>query len=392
MTSKLFLKKLFIAVFICVFLLCGCTGAEIDNTDHSDQYNNSQTLTQKNENVSIELYESELPELQYNAKNPILFCADSFGGIACIESGAYTVRRYSSDGNFLTELALPEDFSAKALACDEDKVYVLGRSADKSGTVIGELGSEFKVIHETDKSLGAFSGLAIAGGKLYFSVIGAERSDIEYPGGYFQYDGTVIYSLDLSSGTTEPIAADNPVCFAAKGERITLYGCDSSGFFFVDYNGQFGNKQYSALGEITAFCPIGENVVAYGEDGVIKAALTSGEVSSVLTEDKPYGSQLALSGGCLIYAADEIGNVIVKRIAPREHIKNLRSIDIIMSINNQSILGSTGYVLGTSVVSESELALKLLSEDTDWDAAVIYSRQTAASQIAEQGIFSRLKI
>lgn len=61
-----------------------------------------------------------------------------------------------------------------------------------------------------------------------------------------------------------------------------------------------------------------------------------------------------------------------------------------MSFNNQSILGSTGYALGTSVISESELALKLLSGDTDWDEAVIYSRQTVASEIAEQGIFRPL--
>lgn len=61
-----------------------------------------------------------------------------------------------------------------------------------------------------------------------------------------------------------------------------------------------------------------------------------------------------------------------------------------MSFNNLGILGSTGYALGTSVISESELALKLLSGDTDWDAAVIYSRQTVASEIAGQGVFRPL--
>ena len=363
------------------------------NSDSSDNTGNINTLMPpKTDNTNIELYESKLTELQYKAYDPIMFCADSFGGIACIDHSANAVRRYSADGEFLTELALPENLSVKAIACDENNVYVLGKFADKNGAAIVELGSKFKLIYETEKPLGALSGIVIAGGKLYFSAIGAERSNIEFPDGYYGYDGMVIYCLDLTSGMTEPISADNPVCFAAKGEGIMLYGCDNSGFYFVDFNGQIGEKQYSALGEISAFCPIGENVVAYGADGVIKASLTSGGVSSVLANDKPYGTQpFALSGGCLIYnSANEDGNTVIMRIQPRGHIKNLRSIDIIMSFNNQSILGSTGYALGTSVISESELALKLLSGDTNWDAAVIYSRQTVASEIAEEGIFRPL--
>lgn len=182
-----------------------------------------------------------------------MFCADNSGGIACIDHSANTVQRYSADGEFLTEFSLPEDFSVKALACDENKVYVLGKIADKSGSVIIEHGSEFKIVHETEKTLGALSCTAVAGGKMYFSVIDAERSDIEFPDGYYSYDGTVIYCLDPESGTVEPISADNPVCFAAKGEGIMLYGCDNSGFYFANFNEQIGKKQYSALGEINAF-------------------------------------------------------------------------------------------------------------------------------------------
>lgn len=394
-TTRTVMCKRLISLILAVpaVLSSGCAKSENGNNSANSTANStSQTTPSKTDNVSIALYETKLAELQYKAQNPIMFCADSSGGIACIDHSANIVRRYSSDGEFLTELSLPENLSVKAIACGEDKVYVLGKFADKSGTVIGELGSEFKVIHETDKALGAFSGMAIAGGKIYFSVIGAERSDIEFSDGYYGYDGTVIYCLDLTSGTAEPISADNPVCFAAKDEGIMLYGCDNSGFYFANFNGQVGEKQYSTLGEISSFCPIGENVVAYGADGVIKAALTPGGVSSALANDKPYGTQpLALSDGCLIYnSVDEDNNTVIKRIQPRGHIKNLRSIDIIMSFNNQGILGSTGYALGTSVISESELALKLLSGDTDWDAAVIYSRQTVASEIAEQGIFRPL--
>lgn len=393
------MHKRFLSVILAAtltLLSSACTrsesGGDPDNIDNSGKINNSRTLTTNPANVSIELYESRLSEMQYKAQNPIMFCADNLGSIACIDHGANTVQRYSADGEFLTELALPENLSVKALACDENKVYVLGKFADKGGAVIVELGSEFKIVHETDKSLGALSCIAIAGGKIYFSVIGAERSDIEFSDGYHSYDGTVIYYFDPENGAAEPVAAENPVCFAANGEKIMVYGCDNSGFYFADCNGQIGEKQCSALGEISAFCPIGENVVAYGADGVIKASLTSGGVSSALANDKPYGTQpFALSDGSLIYnSVDEDNNTVIKRIQPRGHIKNLRSIDIIMSFDNLGVLGSTGYALGTSVISESELALKLLSGDTDWDAAVIYSRQTAASEIAEQGVFRPL--
>lgn len=390
--GELMYKRFLLLVFSEALLVTasGCVKTQNDKPESSDS--GTVSAPARKDNASIELFEPKLSEIKYKSEAPIMICADDSGGIACIEDGAYAVRRYSADGEFLTELALPDDLSAKAIACTEEKEYVLGKFAEKNGAAVVELGDEYKIIHETDKPLGASSGIAVVGGKLYYSVIGAERSDIEYPGGFYQYDGATIFCLDLASGTAEPVAADNPVCFAAKGEGITLYGCDNSGLYFADFNGRLGEKHYSALGEISAFCPIGENVIAYGADGVIKAALTSGEVSSVLANDKPYGTQpFALSGGCLIYnSADEDDNTVIKRIQPREHIKNLRSIDIIMSFNNQSILGSTGYALGTSVISESELALKLLSGDTDWDAAVIYSRQTVASEIAEQGIFRPL--
>jgi len=387
--------KSFIAIttsvsLICALLQCGCTKTESNRS--SDPGNISYTSDPKINSSDIEVYESKLSELQYNAKDPVIFSADNNGGIACIEREANVVWRYSADGELSAELALPEGFSLNALACDENKTYVLGKYADKNGIVIGELSDGFTVVCETKLSACARPGLALSDGKLYFSAGGAESSDIEYPGGFYSYDGTVIYCLDPIDGTPEPISAENPVCFAANDSGITIFGRDNSGFYFVDYNGQLGDKQYSALGEISAFCPIGESVVAFAADGVIKAALTSGGVSSVLVEDKPYGTQpLALSCGSLVYnSADEDGNTVIKRIQPRGHIKNLRSIDIIMSFNNIGVLGSTRYALGTTVIQESELSLKLLSGDTDWDAAVIYSRQTVASEIAEQGIFRPL--
>ncbi len=375
------------ALLICALLQCGCAKTESSST--SDSGSVSHTTLPKTNSSDIEVYESKLSELQYNAKNPVIFCADKRGGIACMERESNAVRRYSADGELSAELALPEGFSINALACDENKTYVLGQFADKNGVVIGELSDGFTVVCETELPACARSGLVLSEGKLYFSADGAEHSNIEYPGGFYSYDGTVIYCLDPANGNPVPISAENPVCFAANGSGITIYGCDPSGFYFADYNGQLGDKQYSALGVISAFCPIGENVVAFAADGVIKAALTSGGVSSVLTEDKPYGTQpFALSEGSLVYSsANEDGTTVIKRIQPRGHIKNLRPIDIIMSFSNLSVLSSAGYALETLVIPESELSLKLLSGDTDWDAAVIYSRQSAASEIAEQGIF-----
>lgn len=366
-----------IAVFIaCAILLCGCQS----------------TASKQNSELSMELYEAYLEEFEYPIKDPMIFSADEQGEIVCIDSDFDTVRRYSSEGVLTAEFPIPEGISIKGLACNE-RIFFLGAGVEKK-IILGELTSEgvnelYSI--ESDTMNNRLS-LVLSGDKIYFSAVGAEPKYIDYPNGLYRHNGLVAYSYDLESGKCEEIC--EIVSFAKSEKGAMFYCCDSDGFYFVDYDGSFGERHYSKLRDLYAFCPIGENVIVYpGEDRSVKATLLSGEVSSDLIEANAFGTcPFALSSGTLIYnSADLLGeHSVIRRINPQNYIKNLKPINIIMAVDYGDVAAANGYTINKQVISEEELALKLLAKDTDWDAAVIYSRQTFVAQISLNGFFQPL--
>lgn len=373
------MKRLFLCIWIISWLLT-LSGCHIGNEASSDS-------------ESVELYEALLPDVQYQTNDVRLFCADPDGGAYCIGSYSDTLQCFSSDGLLTGELGLPSDIYISSITSDEKGVYFLGKRTEKAGLAIGCVENEqVDIIYETGEcEADSYSALCVLGEKLYFSALGADAADIEYADGFYHYDGRMIYCLDLTTGECSSIMAENPLCFSESSGGLLLYCCDSNGFYFVEYDGAFGEKRYCDLGELYAFCPIGDNVVAYPKDGTINASLISERcVSSVLVEASAFGyAPLALADGCLVYSySDDDGETVkLSRIKPYEHIKNLYPIDVIMSIDNSSVINTAGYAVGMDVVSENELSTKMLTRDSSWDAAVVYSRQSIAAEITDNGDF-----
>lgn len=373
-------------LLMCVLLFNGCK----ESGSLSEGFGSSITGTD-----TTKLYDAALDEFKYPVENPLLFCADEFGSIACIGRSEKEVWRYSVDGRLSATFSLPENFSVYSLACDEDSIYLLGKYAESSNLVIGEIGSSgLKELYiDNSVNLNYRSHIVLFGECLYFSAVGAEPADVEFSDGFYRHDGTVVYCYNIKTSECETKYTENPLCFVKGSNGIMFYCCDKKGFYFVNFDGEFSYKQYCGLGELYTFCPIGDNAVVFPDNGAIRASLLNGEISSVLVETNVFGNQpFALSAGCLIYnCADENGNnSVIMRIRPQDYIKNLRPIDVIMSINNDTLINTAGYTIGRSVISEKELVMKMLSGDTDWDAAVIYSRQTVATEIAAHEIFQPL--
>lgn len=342
---------------------------------------------------SIGLYEAILTDVQYQTNDVRLFCTAPDGAAYCIGRYGVMLQHFSPDGLLTDEFELPADIYISSITYGADGVYFLGKNTEQTNTVVGSLkNGQVDILYETDEyEADSYSALCTLEDKLYFSALGADTADIEFVDGFYHYDGRMIYCLDLTTGECSSVMAENPLCFAENNGELLLYCCDSNGFYFVGYNGDLGDKRYCDLGEIYDFCLIGENVVAYPKDGTIRASLISERcVSSVLVDAAAFGyDPLSMTDGCLVYSwsEDDGETVNLSRIKPHEHIKNLYPIDIIMSIDNSSVLDTVGYAVGMDVISENELSTIMLTKDSGWDAAVVYSRQSIAAEITENGIF-----
>lgn len=370
------MRKLTLLFVICAVLLCGCKPSS----------------SEKNTELNTELYETALEELTYAIDDPFMFSANEAGVLVCADRDSNSVKAYSADGVMTNEFPVPEDISIISLACNESHVFFIGKNSEEN-LVIGEIGQDgvTELYCEEYETLNSRISIEASDDKIYFSSVGVKPKVFSYPDGAYRYNGLVLYEYDLKSEKCEKIC--EIVSFTKNRDGgVMLYCCDDEGFYFTVYNGSFGEKYRSKLGDLYAFCLIGENSVAYPSDGYIKVSLLNGDVSIDLLETRSYGSRpIVSSSGTLIYnSADVFGeSITVRRMKPKNHIKSLKPVNVIMTGN---FVGKfpDGYAVNKQFLSEEELALKLLSKDTDWDAAVIYSRQPFASEIALQGIFQPL--
>ncbi len=387
-------------VLITVFslLLCACSGSPSDNSSEISSEavsgNTGADVQQLSSDSRYDIYESNLAELQYPVDGLWAFGADGSGGVVCLDQ-SYKLERYSADGALTESYDVPSNIKISSIACTEDKIYILGKYNDVFS--VGEFGKDGynELYSNSELQKCAASNIIIQDENLFFSTSSGQNITVVSADGDHEFDKTQIYKLDISSGNCISIEAENPICFTADPDNdgIIFYGCDTGGFYFARYNGELSERQYRDLGYLSSFCMIGKDMAAYySYSGINTSRITGDDFRAVLVNENIYNSPLTVSQGCLIYmTSDKTGeNRLLKRIAPRGNIKNFAPIDIIMTVSNSDVIGDTGYALNVEYIDETELALKLLSQDTDWDAVLFYSRIAAATEIANQCVFHPL--
>lgn len=367
------MKKITGLFIIFAVLLCGCRSSDAE----------------RNEKLSPELYEASLEAFEYPIDDPFVFSADESGGIVCADRAGKSVKRYSQNGMLIGEFPIAADFTIISLACDENRIFILGTNSDER-LILGEVknGEITELYSEKSDTKNSRISLEISGDKLYFSAVGGNPETFDYPDGAYRYNGLMAYSYDLKSNTREEICGIVSFAKHPKG-GVMLYCCDSGGFYFTRYDDRLGEKYYSKLGDLYAFCLIGDYSVAYPSVECIKASLLDGEVSIDIFEADSYGGRPLLfsSGTLILNHMDALsGKITVKRIRPQDCINNLDPVTVIMTGNFVESLAK-GFAVKKMFFSEEEIALKLLSGDSDWDAAVIYSRQPFAAKTASRGYF-----
>ena len=215
--------------------------------------------------------------------------------------------------------------------------------------------------------------------------------------GYSQaeYSGRGIYSF--KNGTVSEIATDFPFEAEGFGNSVLIYGCnDDEGFYFRKYtaNGLSEPIHTDQLGEVKSMC-------AFADDGYITSAISRFNSSTVaagnisgrgVAEIMPnvfiFGlnrRELAANDGFCWYLDNNSKTLV--RIKLSAYYKGNKTITLLCSNLSGVPPFSCGYDIQLLRPGNDEAALKILSQDRDYDICYLSSRDPISGNIRDKGSF-----
>ena len=210
----------------------------------------------------------------------------------------------------------------------------------------------------------------------------------------FQYQGEVI----LSQGG-DVVFDEFPIMFAVTGEEeMLLYAhADNKGYYYAKagYDGkkmEVGEPDYQNLGQLTAMTMTGDDTFIYAATSFDKSGLqefnykeyTIAELQDswgVITEP---GDLINADG--VIYYRVEGG---VKKFVYEQVKKQNWTLQVIESeqISFLNAPYGCGYQMKIDRLSDDEMSLKMLSQDSDYDVCFMQSDDPFGYQVKEKGSF-----
>lgn len=268
-------------------------------------------------------------------------------------------------------------------------------AVDRLDLQTGEIGNvcEFEELSDL-RSISEIGGEIVAIG----TDIGKSGLECRYRiNGYSQveYSGRGIYSFQ--DGTVSEIVTDFPFEAEGFGDSVILYGCnDDEGFYFRKYGkGGLSKPEYTdQLGAVKSMC-------AFAEDGYITSAISRFNINTVVAgtisgsgaaEIMPnifiFGlgrRELAANDG-FCWILDDIGKTLT-RIKLAAYYKGNKTITLLCSNLSGANPFSCGYDIRLLRPGNDEAALKILSQDRDYDICYLCSRDPISGNIRDKGSF-----
>ncbi len=210
-----------------------------------------------------------------------------------------------------------------------------------------------------------------------------------------EYSGRGIYSF--KDGSFSELVTDFPFEAEGFGKSVIIYGCSGDeGFYFRKYeNGGLSEPSYTdQLGSMKSLC-------AFAEDGYITSSvsrfnantLVAGNISgSGAAEIMPnifiFGldrRELAANDSFCWYL-DDIGKTLT-RIKLAAYYKGNKTLTLLSSNLSGANPFSCGYDIRLLRPGNDEAALKILSQDRDYDLCYLSSRDPISGNIRDKGSF-----
>ncbi|MGN0619517.1 MAG: hypothetical protein ACI4J7_10915 [Ruminiclostridium sp.] len=378
--------------FVCLFvslalMLCGCT--------------NSGSTSQNSDNSTAPSYY----EYAYKSSHAERFAVSHDGDIvvSTFNGTASELMKLSEDGtgNKLGECpGIPE-----CMAFMGNELFVLKIRWNTSGTSdgitiykINQSGRENEVYGEFDIPLEF--GYSMCGSEDEIFIIGkdGEKGNIncDYPN---FYDSK--YSVfRISEGKSEKLPVDFPtaVC-TAQGGGVLIAACNNNGYYIVSYkNGSLSEKMYAEniRYNINGIADVdGEHIVFNMMTTANKYMLCASDTENMsMTELIPglnvNGDRLFAANGYCYFQPMEKNDkdeYAIERIRFSDYYKYNAPMSLICSQLSRSTPFGCGYTINVIQPSNEESALKILSQDRDYDMCYISTKDDIAYAIKSQGSF-----
>ncbi len=205
------------------------------------------------------------------------------------------------------------------------------------------------------------------------------------------YQGTAIY---MQSGKEIETSFPMEMCTLENG--LLIYGCDNeNGYYFRKYEkGELSEPVYTEqLGKIKGLAGFGDNsfvtqsVNRSGYETLLAGNADTGSAAEIFTNVFVTGEYPEIkTKGDLCWFINNVSGKI-ERISLPAYYKGNQTIRMLCSFHSDGTPFTCGYNIETEKYGNEELALKILSQDRDYDICYVNSRAGAAGNIRDKGSF-----
>ncbi len=375
-----------IAVLFLVILLMfsGCSQAQAD--------------TQISEN-SLSSYLSF--EVEYNDVKS--FCGDDKGGLYVI-SGVFAeplyLTHFDENGVKISEKQL-EYSNINDMLFYENKLYI-AYSGYKEDCGTGGFVDVFNP--ETGETalmcyfqnLSSIKSIAMLDGQIF--AIGTDSAETGRKCRYLWngtedviYSGTAVYAQN-----GKKIETPFPMEMCSSENGLIIYGCDDeNGYYFCTYkNNKLSEPAYTdQLGRIKGLAGFGESFFVtqsanrLNYETLLAGNAGEGNAAEIFNNVFVTGQypEIKTSGDFCFFINNNSGKI--ERIRLSDYCKGNQTIRMLCSIQSNETPFTCGYNVKSQVYGNEELALKILSQDRDYDICYVSSRSGASGSIRDKGSF-----
>ncbi|MGN1118714.1 MAG: hypothetical protein ACI4Q4_00050 [Oscillospiraceae bacterium] len=212
--------------------------------------------------------------------------------------------------------------------------------------------------------------------------------------GRYRYNGEMLLRIDRSSGEKTQSPVSYPAAFSAKNNICRVYAADRDGLYFCDFD---GNERMSHdIISMNGFDLYGrENYVFTASTGIYVGNVCAGSLSiddgiSQCFDSTTDGTLLSVGGYTFfrhLRSAESEDYSKIIRLKNSSYIKGNNKIKLISSTLDYSAPFGCGYTIDYENLTNEQLALSILSNDSNYDISAVSSFADCAANIRDKGSF-----
>ncbi len=337
----------------------------------------------------------------YNLENSCAFTVDNKILYASFPEDN-TVRSYDRSGNLLNSYDFGEGVHTNLL-CNENLIYAFTYGDNGIFITTYDLKTNNINKHKLDIDISSTLAMTLLDDKIYM-VYWSEHSDeylesIKYsPDDSYVYMGEKSASIDIHDFDVEEIKIDNVLNLKPYSENEIIYYAydDIGGYYFTIYNTSektFSDRMYNNTPQYTYSFDFYEGNIVYAD-------FSNRKISSVAIDDPDVqvdfmtnvvctsGNDLQIENGECYVLDNASGNVF--RTSYNDAVKENKEIIFYSSEVYTETPYGCGYRINSSILENSEFALNILAENSDYDICMMSSGQTISRNIRDRGAFYKL--